>query len=98
AEPGAPALHDALPIFFSGDIGPDGTALIPDPAPPPAADLVLMESTYGDRDHRSREDTLDEIGQVLDTAWEDGGNLLVPSFAVGRSEEHTSELQSRENL
>ena len=74
-------------LLFSGDIGPDGTALIPDPAPPPAADLVLMESTYGDRDHRSREDTLDEIGQVLDTAWEDGGNLLVPSFAVGRTQE-----------
>ena len=74
-------------LLYSGDIGPDGTALIPDPDPPAAADLVLMESTYGDRDHRSREDTLDEIGRVLDAAWDDGGNLLVPSFAIGRTQE-----------
>lgn len=74
-------------LLFSGDIGPEGTALVPDPEPPRAADLVLMESTYGDRDHRSREDTLDEIGEVLDSAWHNGGNLLVPSFAVGRTQE-----------
>jgi len=74
-------------LFYSGDIGPDGAALIPDPDPPQAADVVLMESTYGDRDHRSREDTLDEIGRVLAEAWEDGGNLLVPSFAIGRTQE-----------
>jgi len=74
-------------LLYSGDIGPDGTALIPDPDPPAAADLVLMESTYGDRDHRSRGDTLDEIGRVLDAAWDDGGNLLVPAFAIGRTQE-----------
>ena len=74
-------------LLYSGDIGPDDTALVPAPAPPPAADMVLMESTYGDRDHRSREDTLEEIGQVLEAAWEDGGNLLLPAFAVGRAQE-----------
>ena len=74
-------------LLYSGDIGPDGTALLPDPDPPAAADVVLMESTYGDRDHRSRDDTLDEIGRVLEAAWEDGGNLLVPSFAIGRTQE-----------
>ncbi|MFZ7096387.1 MBL fold metallo-hydrolase RNA specificity domain-containing protein [Luteimonas dalianensis] len=74
-------------LLYSGDIGPDATALIPDPSPPAAADVVLMESTYGDRDHRSREDTLEEIGRVLDAAWDDGGNLLVPSFAIGRTQE-----------
>ena len=74
-------------LLYSGDIGPDATALIPDPSPPEAADVVLMESTYGDRDHRSREDTLEEIGRVLAAAWDDGGNLLVPSFAIGRTQE-----------
>src|SRR5690606_23436441 len=51
------------------------------------ADVVLLESTYGDRNHRSREDTLREIGQVLEAAWEAGGNLLVPAFAIGRTQE-----------
>ena len=74
-------------LLYSGDIGPGATALIPDPSPPAAADVVLMESTYGDRDHRLREDTLEEIGRVLDAAWADGGNLLVPSFAIGRAQE-----------
>ncbi|MBX3725079.1 MAG: MBL fold metallo-hydrolase [Xanthomonadales bacterium] len=74
-------------LVYSGDIGSDGSGLLPDPEPPAAADLVLMESTYGDRSHRSREATLDEIEEVLDLAWQGGGNLLVPSFAIGRAQE-----------
>ncbi len=74
-------------LVFSGDLGPSGTCLLPDPQPPASADLVLMESTYGDRNHRSREDTIREIGEVLQAAWEAGGNLLVPAFAVGRTQE-----------
>lgn len=74
-------------LVYSGDLGPRDTALIPAPEPPADADLVLMESTYGDRDHRPREETLAEIGQVLEDAWSDGGNLLVPSFAIGRTQE-----------
>ncbi len=74
-------------LVYSGDIGPDGSGLLPDPEPPGSADLVLMESTYGDRNHRSRQATLDEIEEVLDLAWQAGGNLLVPSFAIGRAQE-----------
>lgn len=74
-------------LVYSGDIGPDGSGLLPDPNPPRSADLVLLESTYGDRNHRSRQATLDEIEEVLDLAWEAGGNLLVPSFAIGRAQE-----------
>lgn len=74
-------------LVFSGDLGPSGTCLLPDPQPPASADLVLMESTYGDRNHRSREDTIREIGEVLQAAWEAGGNLLVPAFAIGRTQE-----------
>lgn len=74
-------------LVFSGDIGQDGTTLLPDPEPPRSADAVLMESTYGDRNHRSLEETLSEIGAVLDAAWDAGGNLLIPSFAIGRAQE-----------
>lgn len=74
-------------LVFSGDVGPRTTTLLREPVPPDHADVVLLESTYGDRNHRSREDTLREIGQVLEAAWEAGGNLLVPAFAIGRTQE-----------
>jgi metallo-beta-lactamase family protein len=53
----------------------------------PYADLVLLESTYGGRAHRDRESTLAEIADVLESAWNAGGNVLIPAFAVGRSQE-----------
>ena len=56
-------------------------------APVPRADLVLMESTYGDRLHRRRDETTVEIREVLEQAWASGGNVLIPAFAVGRSQE-----------
>ena len=74
-------------LVFSGDIGMKGTPILRDPAPVPRADLVLMESTYGDRLHRRRESTTEEIRGVLEQAWDGGGNVLIPAFAVGRSQE-----------
>src|SRR5690554_2104179 len=74
-------------LAFSGDIGQDDSCMLPPPRPPDRADLVLLESTYGDRNHRARADTHREIGEVLDSAWEAGGNLLVPAFAIGRTQE-----------
>lgn len=74
-------------LAFSGDIGPRGTPILRDPEPVPEADLVLLESTYGSREHRERGATLREIGEVLDHAWADGGNVIIPAFAVGRSQE-----------
>lgn len=74
-------------LVFSGDIGPVGTPLLADPTPITQADVVLMESTYGNRLHRQRSATVDEIGEVLDRAWKSGGNVLIPAFAVGRSQE-----------
>ena len=49
--------------------------------------MVLMESTYGDRDHRSHEDTIEELAGILQQAHRDGGNVLMPSFAVGRTQD-----------
>ncbi len=74
-------------LVFSGDLGARGAPILRDPTIMQEADLVLMESTYGDRDHRSRADTVREIGDVLRQARQDGGNVLIPAFAVGRSQE-----------
>jgi metallo-beta-lactamase family protein len=78
---------DGRTLVFSGDIGPKGTPMLRDPVAIERADLVLMESTYGDRNHRDRADTIAELGSILDTAWHEGGNVLIPAFAVGRSQE-----------
>lgn len=75
-------------LLFSGDIGLKGMPILRDPAPPNiGADLVMLESTYGDRPHRNRKETLDEIAEILRRAREDGGNVLIPAFAVGRTQE-----------
>ncbi|MGQ0798593.1 MAG: MBL fold metallo-hydrolase RNA specificity domain-containing protein [Pseudomarimonas sp.] len=74
-------------LVFSGDIGPKGTPFLCDPTPRTEADLLLLESTYGDRLHRPRAETVAQMGEILDRAWQDGGNVLIPAFAVGRSQE-----------
>jgi metallo-beta-lactamase family protein len=74
-------------LVYSGDLGPKGTPILRDAVVPPKADLVLLESTYGDRAHRERAATIEELGQIFHEAWEQGGNVLIPAFAVGRSQE-----------
>ena len=74
-------------LVFSGDLGQYDTPILNDPAVVEEADLVLMESTYGDRLHRDREETVREIGEVIASARHDRGNILIPAFAIGRSQE-----------
>jgi len=74
-------------LVFSGDLGQYGSPILRDPRSPISADRVIMESTYGDRTHRDREASLVEMGQVFRDAWDQGGNVLIPAFAVGRSQE-----------
>jgi len=74
-------------LLFSGDIGLKGTPLLRDPAVITRADLVIMESTYGNRNHRDRAETVLELGDILAQARRDGGNVLIPAFAVGRAQE-----------
>ena len=78
---------DGRKLVFSGDLGPKGTPILRDPCAIAEADLVVMESTYGDRDHRDRQATVAELGQVFEHAWRERGNVLIPAFAVGRSQE-----------
>jgi metallo-beta-lactamase family protein len=73
-------------IVFSGDLGPRGAPLHRDPVPFRNADLVFMESTYGDREHRSLQDTAEETRQAIRRALAARGKILVPVFAVGRTQ------------
>ena len=74
-------------LVFSGDLGQPGTPLLHDPTPVHEADLVLLESTYGDRLHRPWEETRRELGEVLQACRDAGGNVLIPAFAVDRTQE-----------
>jgi metallo-beta-lactamase family protein len=73
-------------VVFSGDLGPRGAPLHRDPVPFKHADFVFMESTYGDRNHRSLNETAVETREVVRKAVEKGGKILVPVFAVGRTQ------------
>ena len=79
-------------VVFSGDLGQYDSPILRDPEAPGAADLVVMESTYGNRRHRERSDTLREFGEILRAARRDGGNVLIPAFAVGRTQDVLYEM------
>jgi metallo-beta-lactamase family protein len=74
-------------IVFSGDLGNRASPLLRDPEVVNMADVLLLESTYGDRDHRPLEATLAEFEEILAHAARDGGNVLIPAFAVGRTQD-----------
>jgi metallo-beta-lactamase family protein len=75
-------------LVFSGDLGQPGRPIVEDPTPVAEADVLLVESTYGDRNHKSLVQTLDEFAFALnDTLSSKRGNVVIPSFAVGRTQE-----------
>lgn len=74
-------------IVFSGDLGQYDTPILRDPEPIDDADVVLMESTYGGRRHRDRENTITEIGEIMTAARSRKGNILIPAFSIGRTQE-----------
>ena len=74
-------------LVFSGDIGREGLAIIGDPDPPNNADAVIMESTYGNRDHDSIIGARERLGAVVRETAARGGRILIPAFAVGRTQE-----------
>lgn len=74
-------------LGFSGDIGRAGLPIIRDPEPLERLDWVIMESTYGDRDHASVASARDELARVVSETAARGGRLLIPAFAVGRTQE-----------
>jgi len=80
--------HDEVKtLVFSGDLGNPNSPLLRDPTVLTEADVLLLESTYGDRDHKPLENTLDELRETLAEAAESGGNVIIPAFAVGRTQD-----------
>ncbi len=74
-------------ILFSGDLGNTDRPLIRDPQKPPCADYVVVESTYGDRIHGKRPDYIGQLTEIMQKTFARGGNLVIPSFAIGRTQE-----------
>ena len=74
-------------VLFSGDLGNIDRPLIRDPEKPPYADYVIIESTYGDRMHGVRPDYVSQLTEILQETLDRGGNLIIPSFAIGRTQE-----------
>ena len=74
-------------LIFSGDVGNINQPLIKDPAPIRDADYLLIESTYGDRTHGERVDYVEQLAAVLQRTFDRGGNVVIPSVAVGRTQE-----------
>lgn len=78
---------EAMKLVFSGDLGQPGRAILRDPTPIAEADVLVMESTYGDRAHRDQAATLDEMVSIITQTRQRGGNIIIPAFAVGRTQE-----------
>ena len=74
-------------LVFSGDIGRSGLSIIRDPVPPTGADAVIMESTYGNREHESVDGARAHLARVIRETAARGGRVLIPAFAVGRTQE-----------
>jgi len=74
-------------IVFSGDIGKKGSPIIKDPSVPEAADFVVMESTYGNRSHKPLNESINELASAIKSTFKRGGNVYIPSFAVGRTQD-----------
>ncbi|MDR1039745.1 MAG: MBL fold metallo-hydrolase [Deltaproteobacteria bacterium] len=84
----APENGGETRVLFSGDLGRKGQLLVPDPDAPPRSDAVFMETTYGNRLHKSLDESIEEFFGVVDEAVKSGaGRILIPAFAVERTQE-----------
>ncbi|MGR4068045.1 MBL fold metallo-hydrolase RNA specificity domain-containing protein [Billgrantia sp. C5P2] len=78
---------------FSGDLGAPYAPLLPAPKPPYRADVLVLESTYGDRRHEDRRHRRERLKAAIDSALENGGTVVIPAFSVGRTQELLYELE-----
>ena len=74
-------------LVFSGDLGKQDSVLMNEPALLDKASVLLTESTYGDREHRGEQDSLEQLREILQETWRRGGTVMIPSFAVGRTQD-----------
>ena len=78
---------DACSVLFSGDLGNAGRPLLRNPVTPATADVVVMETTYGDRSHKQLKPSVDELYDAIDDTFHRGGNVVIPTFALERAQE-----------
>lgn len=81
-------------LVFSGDLGAPHSPLLVAPRPPEACDLLVLESTYGDKNHESRQHRRLRLKAAIEHALADGGTLLIPAFSLGRTQDILYELES----
>lgn len=82
-----PSANGKKKIVFSGDVGKSDNPIIKDPDPINEADYVVVESTYGNRFHKDLDKSIDELVEAIVGTFNRGGNVLIPSFAVGRTQD-----------
>ena len=80
-------------VVFSGDLGAPHTPLLPSPKAPYKADTLVIESTYGDKNHQGRKERTQTLKKVIEKAVADNGIVLVPAFSIGRTQELLYELE-----
>ncbi|MBH0060049.1 MBL fold metallo-hydrolase [Pseudoalteromonas sp. NZS71] len=80
-------------VVFSGDLGAPYTPLLPSPKPPYKADTLVIESTYGDKNHQGRKERTKTLKNIIERAVADNGVVLVPAFSIGRTQELLYELE-----
>jgi metallo-beta-lactamase family protein len=80
-------------IVFSGDLGAPNSPLLPAPNPPERADVLVLESTYGDRVHEDRSTRQARLKAAIDHALENNGTVVIPAFSIGRTQELLYELE-----
>ena len=80
-------------VVFSGDLGAPHSPLLSEPKSPVRADTLVIESTYGDKLHESREHRRQRLKQAIERSFEDGGTVLIPAFSIGRTQELLYEIE-----
>ncbi|KRW66605.1 MBL fold metallo-hydrolase [Pseudomonas sp. TTU2014-105ASC] len=88
-----PARGERRRVLFSGDLGAPYAPLLRAPKPPYSADVVVLESTYGDRNHEDRRLRQGRLKSVIEKAMADQGSVLIPAFSIGRTQELLYELE-----
>ena len=88
-----PGRPDTDRVVFSGDLGASGNPLLRPVQPPERADILVLESTYGDRLHGDRSDRQQRLEAVIDRALADHGTILIPAFSLGRTQELLYEIE-----
>lgn len=84
-------------VVFTGDLGNNDTPILKNPELVGSADILVMESTYGDRNHKEREDRFERFVDIVNETIDKGGSVVIPSFAVGRTQEIVYGLNQNKN-